>query len=113
MYDQSTHFYRVKSLDRELVEYTVGDPTGAMCPLPDSDLFFQLSDEGEKAKLNYLLDRLSEKAKANPNIPMSTNYFSVLSCLSTAFGAHSGRIVLFSIVDPVAGPGKLRHREKE
>lgn len=59
VYDQSVHFYQVKSLEQDLIEYSAGDPLHALCPLPDSDLFYQVSDEAQKQKLEYLLDKLS------------------------------------------------------
>ena len=113
VYDQAVHFYKVKSVEHELVEYSVGDSLNALCPLPDSDLFFQVSDEAERAKLEYLLDKLAEKAQSSANTNIITNYYSVLSCLASAFGNHAGRVVLFSMGDPTTVPGKLRPREKE
>jgi hypothetical protein len=46
VYSQSTVFFKVRGLEEELIEFVVSDPTDAMCPLPEKDLFFNPNDEG-------------------------------------------------------------------
>lgn len=112
-YSQATTFYRVRNVEEEVIEYVVGDPIDALCPLSENDLFFNPNDEVSRAKALYLIDRITEKSRHFKNINNSTNYYSAVSCVSTGFGNNAGRIVLFSVNDPVAAPGKLRPREKE
>lgn len=112
-FSQSTVFYRVRGLEEELVEYVVSDPTDSLCPLSEKDLYFNPNEENSRTQLLYILDRIMEKAKNLKNINNATNYYSAVSCASTSFGNNAGRIVLFSLNDPAAAPGRLRQREKE
>lgn len=91
----------------------VGDATDAMCPLAEKDLFYDPNDEDSRNKLIYLLDKLVENSANFKNISNTTNFYSAISCVSTGFGNNAGRIVLFSINEPTAAPGRIYQREKE
>lgn len=109
-YNMATTFYRVRNLEEEPIQYVVADTTDAMCPLSEKDLFYDPNDEDSKNKLLFLLDKLVESSQNFKNINSSCNYHSSISCVSTGFGNNAGRIVLFSINEPSAAPGRIHQR---
>ena len=91
-----------------------GKGTIGCCPLSETE--FYINPNTARDKLVQMIDFLQKYAESTwkkGRFTHSSSYTFALRCMRDSFDQETGKIMLFSLLDPRSGPCSIRARNEE
>lgn len=112
-YDQSVHFYSLKSPRTEPLMFVMSDVDDPFVPCPTDEICVRVGIEENQALLHATLDMLAavyERTKVSENLPVFGA--AIAAAAETLMSVGGGKILILQSNLPQIGAGKLDQRDQ-